>query len=189
MREDRQVRVLGILACTIIGGTILYSVAAVIALFALEAIGVPIGINGTVLLLLFPASYVFAGWAASRLIRKKQAAPGAGAAAKTTSGLAPIGIAIAAILVIVGGIQYLEYRAESSAKAFCDAASVGTPIDKVAEAATGKGTDMLRRIHAESVTVGFTGLPPFSRHLCTVEAEGGKVTTATTSRFRSASFV
>lgn len=142
-----------------------------------DALGVPIS-KGIVELLLFPASYIFAGWASSRLIKKKQTAPGAETAAKKTSKLTPIRIAIAAILIIIAGIYYLEYRAESSAKAFCDATSVGTPIDKVAEAAKGKGTDMLRRIQPESVTVGFTGLPPFSRHLCTVEAEGGKVTNA-----------
>jgi hypothetical protein len=172
------VRVLGILACTIIGGTILYSAVAAIALFALDALGIPTGINGLILLLLFPASYVFAAWAGSRLIKKKQTAPAAKAAAKTTFRRAPIGIAIGAILIIIAGIHYLEYRAESSAKAFCDAALVGTPTEDVAAAARGKGTDMLRRIKPDSVTVGFTGLPPYSRHFCETEAVDGKVTKA-----------
>ncbi len=66
-------RSLGILACTNIGGSILYSGTAAGALFVLDMLGVPRGTNGPLLLLLFPASYLIAGWDSSRLIKKNRA--------------------------------------------------------------------------------------------------------------------
>lgn len=52
------------------------------------------------------------------------------------------------------------------------------PIASVAARARDTGERMLRRIEPEKVTVGFTGLPPYSRHFCTVEAPTGIVARA-----------
>lgn len=88
-------------------------------------------------------------------------------------------IVIVAIFVfLAGGIGYLESDAEASAKAFCTSAPVGTASEVVTQAAKEKGESRLRMIHKDSVTVGFTGLPPYSRHLCTIELKDGKVTRA-----------
>lgn len=84
-------------------------------------------------------------------------------------------------LGLVGLVVYLgvrEEQAKSDAHAFCDAVSPGDPMDPVKARAEGLGMGMLRQITDEKVVVGFVGIPPYSRHLCTVRAGNGRVTDA-----------
>ena len=169
-------RVLANFVCTVFGGLIVGGILSFLALAGLEALGTPSGVNGIILMLLLPASFVLAGWGSSRAFPKKALPARAEAKKGPRERLAPIGIGIAGLVIIIAGINLLEYRAEAKAKGFCDPALVGSPIATVAEAAKGMGTDLLRRIEPDSVRVGFTGLPPFSRHMCTVEGQRGLVT-------------
>jgi hypothetical protein len=86
-----------------------------------------------------------------------------------------------AIILLMGGCAYREYQAESSAHAFCERFPAGSQLTDAAAAAATEGERVLRMIGEKEVRVGWVGIPPFSRYLCTIEAESGKVTKATTS--------
>jgi hypothetical protein len=84
-------------------------------------------------------------------------------------------------LILFGLLGYAllrEHRARTDAHAFCDAVTVGAPMAPIRIGAQGLGMDRLRHIGDERVVIGFMGIPPFSRHLCTVYAEDGRVTSA-----------
>ena len=68
-----------------------------------------------------------------------------------------------------------EQQAEDRAREFCDSVAVGERFDLVSDRARSVGEDQLRIVRDESVIVGFTGIPPFSRHACEVTSEGGVV--------------
>lgn len=68
-----------------------------------------------------------------------------------------------------------EGQAKNDANAFCGRFAVGTPMTDVANAAQTEGERMLRRAAADRVTVGYVGAMPFSRYLCTIEGNDGKV--------------
>jgi len=76
-------------------------------------------------------------------------------------------------LIIWGGL--LEDGAESRAKQFCDSIIVGSLYVEAERRAKASGEDRLRIISENSLTVGFTGIPPFSRHLCEVSRQGDNV--------------
>jgi len=76
-------------------------------------------------------------------------------------------------LIAWGGI--VEDRAESRAKAFCDAVPAGSAFRQAAVKAKSVGEDRLRRIRKESIIIGFTGIPPFSRHFCDISRDGDSV--------------
>ena len=84
-------------------------------------------------------------------------------------------------LVLVAGVLtwswWVEQTAQTSAREFCDAVIVGSSFAEVAETAKTVGEDRLRLIREESIFIGFTGVPPFSRHACEVRGEEGKVVT------------
>ena len=85
-----------------------------------------------------------------------------------------------AFFLVVGVLAWswwAEQTAETSAREFCDAVTVGTSFAEVAEIAKTAGEDQLRFMREESIFIGFTGIPPFSRHACDVRGEGGKVVT------------
>jgi len=85
------------------------------------------------------------------------------------------------LIIVLGLFVYVigrEEQAKADAHAFCDAVAVGDPVASVKARAKGLGVDMLRRITDGEVAVGFVGIPPFSRHICTVHAKDGRVTFA-----------
>jgi hypothetical protein len=83
------------------------------------------------------------------------------------------------VLALVSGVLVWAWRAERGAeidaRSFCADVAIGSPIADVAHAARTAGDDRLRRIGEQSITVGYTGIPPFSRHLCDIRAGNGKV--------------
>ena len=68
-----------------------------------------------------------------------------------------------------------EREAEANATAFCESVTVGGAFADVVESARTAGEDRLRSIRDDSVLVGYTGIPPFSRHACAVTGERGRV--------------
>jgi len=85
-------------------------------------------------------------------------------------------IVIVFIIFIIISTSYLEIKAKGDAESFCAPINIGDPIEPVKELALTVGSNMLRTIEENEVTVGFIGIPPFSRHLCIVKSENGKIT-------------
>jgi hypothetical protein len=71
----------------------------------------------------------------------------------------------------------VEQSAESEAKKFCDNVEVGTLFAEIARIAKTAGEDRLRLIREDSIIVGFTGIPPFSRHACEIRRAEDRVAT------------
>jgi len=168
-------RILKIILRTALLGLLLNTLLTPAALFGLAAMGVPAALQMIGVFFAMAAAFIFAAWSSVRAYPRTAAQPENEAGASRRSGLAPLGFGLAVLALVVGAIQYLEFSAESSAKAFCAPSLVGTPLADVARAAQQEGSGPLRHILADSVTVGYTGLPPFSRHLCTVTGKGGTV--------------
>ena len=80
---------------------------------------------------------------------------------------------ITAVVVVSGA--YFEGAAQQEAQAFCAKALVGAPVSPIAMDAASAGDRMLRRITADRIEVGFTGIPPFSRYFCTIDVQDGWV--------------
>jgi len=71
----------------------------------------------------------------------------------------------------------VEDRASTKANGFCDSISPSQSFAELAELAKNAGETQLRVINEQSLVVGFTGIPLFSRHLCEVRLdESGDVT-------------
>jgi hypothetical protein len=87
------------------------------------------------------------------------------------------GIVLSIVGLVVYGL-FADPSAEAKAREFCAAVEIGSPFAPVAELASGTGEPLLMLLREDSVTLGFTGMPPFSRHLCRVEHEGGRITSA-----------
>ena len=68
-----------------------------------------------------------------------------------------------------------EENAEDSARSFCDSVIIGESFDTLVGKAQSVGEDQLRIINKESLMIGFTGIPPFSRHACEVTSKEGIV--------------
>ena len=86
------------------------------------------------------------------------------------------------VLILIGlflGLFVLAYqadrRAEAEARAFCDSIAPGSPFIEAVEIAKKAGEDRLRFIEKDSISVGFTGVPPFSRHFCEIRRAGENV--------------
>jgi hypothetical protein len=91
---------------------------------------------------------------------------------------------IVGVLVVLAGLLFIGYvgygawaesNAQMRAREFCEAISVGSPFADVVASARTTGEPRLRRITDTEVSVGFTGLPPFSRHFCRVRRNGEAV--------------
>lgn len=86
---------------------------------------------------------------------------------------------LAALAAIVAGVTglcaYFEVAAREGAQAFCGRALEGSPVAPLATDAASTGERQLRRISSERVQIGFTGIPPFSRYICTIEVQDGRV--------------
>lgn len=68
-----------------------------------------------------------------------------------------------------------EDKAESRAREFCDSIAIGDSFSAVTEKAMSVGEDNLRIVNTDSIMVGFTGIPPFSRHTCEIRNDEGLV--------------
>jgi hypothetical protein len=79
-------------------------------------------------------------------------------------------------VALVAGVSLVEANAEARARAFCDRFPIGSPLADVAAAARDEGDSRHRRIRAGEISIAHVGLPPFSRHVCVVTGESGKVT-------------
>lgn len=82
----------------------------------------------------------------------------------------PIGLAVSCSLV--------EANAEARARAFCNRFPIGSSVAEVAKAARDAGDSRHRMIRASDISIAYIGVPPFSRHVCSIEGESGKVTKA-----------
>lgn len=98
-----------------------------------------------------------------------------GHVAKTLAGV------VLVTVVFVGYVRWVEGKAQAAAESFCASATVGSDASALPERAIAAGAE--RRYarwargdggKAQMLAV-FTGVPPFSRHLCTVETESGRV--------------
>jgi hypothetical protein len=76
---------------------------------------------------------------------------------------------------------YKEPHAQAKAKDFCASMKVGDPVDGLVERALAEGSepaftkwvslsDKYRTTDERQLIVIFTGLPPFSRHICDIKA-------------------
>ena len=79
------------------------------------------------------------------------------------------------VAMVLYGI-FADSRAADAAMAFCDRIEIGSPLARAEAQAEGVGEARLHLEYAEFFTVGFTGMPPFSRHLCQVSHNGQVVT-------------
>ncbi len=82
---------------------------------------------------------------------------------------------IGAAIVVLGLLAWawrVDQRAEIQAKEFCNGVTLESSFAEVAETAKTVGDDHLRSISEDLILVGFTGIPPFSRHACVIR--GGK---------------
>lgn len=87
-----------------------------------------------------------------------------------------VGVAAAALALAYAFVR--EARAEAAARAFCTGLMQGMPLAEV-ERRLAVDTAHDRVIDApDGKLVIFTGLPPFSRYICHVEAAAGRVTAA-----------
>ncbi len=68
-----------------------------------------------------------------------------------------------------------EENAEDNARRFCDSVIVGESFATLMETAKTVGEDNLRIISEHSIMIGFTGIPPFSRHACEVTSKDGVI--------------
>ncbi len=85
---------------------------------------------------------------------------------------------IITILVLGGLLAWAgirEEKAEDSARSFCDSVTIGESYASLLETAKTVGEDKLRIINDQSLMVGFTGIPPFSRHTCEVTSNDGVI--------------
>ena len=68
-----------------------------------------------------------------------------------------------------------EENAEDNARRFCDSVILGESFAALLETAKTVGEDKLRIIREHSLMIGFTGIPPFSRHACEVTSKDGVI--------------
>ena len=81
------------------------------------------------------------------------------------------------VVIVLAWARWVEQTAESAAKGFCNSVAVGSSFADVADLAKIIGEDRLRLIREDSIIVGFTGIPPFSRHACEIRGEEARVAT------------
>ncbi|MFN2200065.1 MAG: hypothetical protein ACK2UO_02610 [Caldilineaceae bacterium] len=71
-----------------------------------------------------------------------------------------------------------ERNAEARAREFCYEFPVGSPYADAEIAARVSGDPRHRIIHADEISIAYIGLPPFSRHVCTLKGNSGRVVDA-----------
>jgi len=68
-----------------------------------------------------------------------------------------------------------ERNAEERAREFCYEFPVGSPYADAEIAARVSGDPRHRLIQADEISIAYIGLPPFSRHVCTLKGASGQV--------------
>lgn len=86
------------------------------------------------------------------------------------------GVLLGTPIALIAGVSLVEANAEARARAFCDRFPFGSSLADVAAAARNEGDARHRMIHVGEISIAHIGLPPFSRHVCVVTGESGKVT-------------
>jgi hypothetical protein len=100
---------------------------------------------------------------------------------KIVKGILKIIGAILAILVVVGTLQmawgvYREPIAKTEAMDFCSTVRIGQAIEGIQERAIDSGAEKAfakwtaQGSGSRTMAVIFVGMPPFSRHICLIEA-------------------
>ena len=79
-------------------------------------------------------------------------------------------------IALIALVSLVEANAEAKARAFCDRFPADSSLADVARAAREAGDPRHRIIRAGAISIAYIGVPPFSRHVCTVTGESGKVT-------------
>ena len=90
-----------------------------------------------------------------------------------------IGLAVlVTVLGSFGSCVLAERRAETKAKAFCSRFVVGGDFSQ-AMASVNAVTDAYKGAYEhegqQTVFVSFNGIPPFSRHVCSIDGVSGKI--------------
>lgn len=87
-------------------------------------------------------------------------------------------LAVAIVMVVACSGCGMEQKAMTQARDFCDRAVIGESLEALAKEARTTGKKVLRQVSKDKVSVGFVGIPPFSRHFCEIEAKDGIITKA-----------
>lgn len=89
-----------------------------------------------------------------------------------------IAIVVAFVVYAVWG-SHAEGVARKDAAAFCDSVTPGASTDGILDRALAMGVHRMsawrKTGQGESLMAIFMGMPPFSRHICSVEAAGSLV--------------
>jgi hypothetical protein len=91
-----------------------------------------------------------------------------------------LGVALV-IAVFFGYVRWVEGSARRAAESFCASATVGSLAESLPERAIELGAERRYARWTDAVNgrsqmlAMFTGVPPFSRYICTVDAEHGRV--------------
>jgi hypothetical protein len=88
---------------------------------------------------------------------------------------------LALVLIIAAYLGYgirAEVTAEARARELCEGVEIGAIYADVVAQAADIGEPRLRMNHDSDFTFGFTGMPPFSRHLRMVQGDGERVQSA-----------
>ena len=85
------------------------------------------------------------------------------------------GITIIVLFALFAWAGVREEKAEDSARRFCDSVILGESFATLRERAKTVGEDRLRIISEHSIMIGFTGIPPFSRHACEITSKDGEI--------------
>lgn len=81
-------------------------------------------------------------------------------------------------VALIAFVILVEANATAKARAFCDRFPTGSSLADVATAARDAGDRRHRIVRAGEISIAYIGLPPYSRHACTITGESGKVTKA-----------
>ena len=84
----------------------------------------------------------------------------------------------ATFIGLAAWVGFVEANAEAKARAFCERFPPGSSLADAAAAARGVGDQRHRIIRAGEISIAYIGVPPFSRHVCTLEVQSSKVTSA-----------
>lgn len=90
-------------------------------------------------------------------------------------------ILLIGVVALPASCVYMEITARDKADEFCSGAVVGATLHSLTQEAQNTGKKILRHISTERISVGFVGIPPFSRYICNINAQDGKITGATVS--------
>jgi hypothetical protein len=97
------------------------------------------------------------------------------------------GKAVLAIAIVMGSLggyaAYAEKKAYRQASTFCSTVHAGSAVEGLLERAIAAGASeqqsrWMEWQGSDTLLATYTGVPPFSRHICSVTAQGGRVVEA-----------